>query len=71
MTKKNFFNCDNPIGLKPLDFHADITNMIEPITIDVDDCTEQEKWLKKRVIEALEDVPKKVGYLVRDIDDRK
>lgn len=31
------------LGLKPLDFHADIMNMVEPITIDVDDCTEQEK----------------------------
>ena len=41
-----------PLGLKPFDLHVDLTNIFEPIIID--DPTEQEKWMKKKVIEALE-----------------
>ena len=44
MTKK-------PLGLKPLDYHADIINIVEPI-IDLDNPTKQEEYLK-RIIEAL------------------
>ena len=62
-------NDKKPLGAKPLDFHTDIANIFEPIIID--NPTEQEEWYKKKVIEPLNDVPKpKVGYLVRDIDDR-
>ena len=53
-----------PLGLKPFDLHVDLTNISEPIIID--DPNEQEKWMKKKVIEALEDVPKKKGYLMRN-----
>lgn len=55
----------NPLGLKPLDYHADIINIVEPI-IDLDNPTKQEEYIKKRIIEALEDLPKpkKTGYLM-------
>lgn len=58
MTKK-------PLGLKPLDYHADIINIFEPI-INLDNPTKQEEYIKKRIIEALEDLPKpkKTGYLM-------
>lgn len=42
------------LGLKPLDYHADIVNMVEPI-INLDKPTEQEEYIKKRIIEALKD----------------
>jgi len=68
----DFNNTENDkklLGAKPLDFYADITNIFEPIIID--NPTKQEEYLKKKVIEALNDVPKpKVGYLVRDFDDK-
>lgn len=56
MTKK-------PLGLKPLE-HTDIINIIEPIIFL--DNPKQEEYLKKRLIEALEDLPKptKTGYLM-------
>ena len=62
---------EKPLGLKPLDFHADIANIFEPIIID--DPTEQEEWFKKKLMEALEDLPKpkKIGYLVMTPDDVK
>jgi len=56
-----------PLGLKPLDYHADFSNIFEPIIVD--DPTGHEEWIKKKVIEALDDVPKpKKGYLVRDLE---
>ena len=56
-------NDKKPLGLKPCDFHVDLTNIFEPIIID--NPTEQEKWLKKKVIEAIEDLPKpRTGYLM-------
>lgn len=50
---------------KPLDYHADIINIVEPIIV-LDNPTKQEEYLKKRIIEALEDLPKpkKTGYLM-------
>lgn len=46
-------------------------NTLEPIVIDVTDQTEQEKHLKQRVIDAVNDSPKKkVGYLVMEIKDK-
>ena len=61
---------EKPLGLKPLDYHADITNLVEPI-IDLDNPTKQEEYIKKRIIEALEDCPKKkVGYLVMEMKDK-
>jgi len=48
---------DKPLGLKPLDYHADIMNIVEPI-INLDSPTKQEEYLKKKIIEALEDIPK-------------
>ena len=53
------------LGLKPLDYHADIVNIAEPI-INLDHPTNQEEYIKKRIIEALEDLPKpkKTGYLM-------
>ena len=56
---------EKPLSLKPLDYHADIINIVEPI-IDLDNPTKQEEYLKKRIIEALEDLPKpkKTGYLM-------
>lgn len=66
MTKKPK---EKPLGLKPLDYHADIMNVAEPIIV-LDNPTEQEEYLKKKIIEALEDAPKpKVGYLVRDLNE--
>ena len=56
---------EKPLGLKPLDYHADIMNIVEPI-IDFDNPTKQEEYIKKKIIEALEDLPKpkKTGYLM-------
>ena len=50
---------------KPLDYHADIVNIVEPI-IDLDNPTKQGEYMKKRLMEALEDLPKpkKTGYLI-------
>ena len=45
---------EKPLGLKPLDYHADIMNLVEPI-IDLDNPTKQEECIKKRIIDALED----------------
>ena len=59
------------LGAKPLDYATDIMNMLEPIIVDVTDQTEQEKHLKQRVIDAVNDCPeKKVGYLVMEIKDK-
>ena len=59
------------LGLKPLDYHADIVNMVEPI-INLDKPTEQEEYIKQRIIEALEDLnPKKTGCLVMTPDKHK
>lgn len=60
-------NNKKPLGLKPLDFSTDFINLCEPIIID--NPTEQEEWLKKKVIEALKDVPKPKGYLVRELKE--
>ena len=60
------------LGAKQLDYATDIVNILEPIVIDVTDQTEQEKQLKQRVIDAVNDCPKKkVGYLVMEIKDRE
>ena len=60
------------LGAKQLDYATDIVNILEPIIIDVTDQTEQEKQLKQRVIDAVNDCPKKkVGYLVMEIKDRE
>ena len=61
------------LGAKQLDYATDMfVNTLEPIVIDVTDQTEQEKQLKQRVIDALNDCPKKkVGYLVMEIKDRE
>lgn len=61
------------LGAKPLDYATDMfVNTLEPIVIDVTDQTEQEKQLKQRVIDAVNDCPKKkVGYLVMEIKDRE
>ena len=37
---------EKPLGLKPLDYHADIINIVEPI-IDLDNPTKQEEELKR------------------------
>ena len=60
------------LGLKPLDYHADIINIVEPI-IDLDNHTKQQEYLKKRIIEALEDLPKpkKTGYLMMTPNEDK
>ena len=52
------------LGAKQLDYAIDMfVNTLEPIVIDVTDQTEQEKHLKQRVIDAVNDSPKKkVGY---------
>ena len=62
---------EKPLGLKPLDYHADIMN-IEPI-INLDIPTQQEEYIKKRIIEALEDLPKpkKTGYLMMTPNEDK
>lgn len=60
------------LGAKQLDYATDIVNILEPIVIDVTDQTEQEKQLKQRVIDAINDSPKKKkGYLVMEIKDRE
>ena len=63
---------EKPLGLKPLDYHADIMNLVEPI-IDLDNPTKQEEYIKKRIIEALEDLPKpkKTGYLMMTPNEDK
>lgn len=60
------------LGAKPLDYATDMfVNTLEPLVIDVTDQTEQEKWLKQRIIDTLNDCPKKkVGYLVMEIKDK-
>ena len=61
------------LGAKQLDYATDMfVNTLEPIVIDVTDQTEQEKQLKQRVIDAINDCPKKkVGYLVMEIKDKE
>lgn len=63
---------DKRLGAKPLDYATDMfINTLEPLIIDVTDQTEQEKWLKQRIIDALDDCPKKkVGYLVMEMKDK-
>ena len=60
------------LGLKPLDYHADIMNLVEPIIV-LDNPTKQEEYVKKRIIEALEDLPKpkKTGYLMMTPNEDK
>ena len=59
------------LGAKQLDYATDIVNILEPIIIDVTDQTEQEKHLKQRVIDAVNDCPKKkTGYLIMEIKDK-
>lgn len=60
------------LGLRLLDYHADIINIIEPI-INLDIPTQQEEYIKKRIIEALEDSlkPKKTGYLMMTPNEDK
>ena len=62
---------DEPKGLKPLDYTTLFTNIAEPIIID--NPTEQEKWAKKRLMEALEDLPKpkKTGFLMMTPNEDK
>ena len=63
---------EKPLGSRQLDYATDIVNIFEPLIIDVTDQTEQEKHLKQRVIDAVNDCPKKkVGYLVMEIKDRE
>lgn len=63
---------EKPLGARQLDYATDIVNIFEPLIIDVTDQTEQEKQLKQRVIDAVNDCPKKkVGYLVMEIKDRE
>ena len=63
---------DKRLGAKPLDYATDMfINTLEPLIIDVTDQTKQEKWLKQRIIDALNDCPKKkVGYLVMEMKDK-
>lgn len=63
---------DKRLGAKPLDYATDMfVNILEPPVIDVTDQTEQEKWFKQRIIDALNDCPKKkVGYLVMEMKDK-
>ena len=58
------------LGAKQLDYATDMfVNILDPIVID--DQTEQEKQLKQRIIDAVNDCPKKkVGYLVMEIKDK-
>lgn len=60
------------LGAKPLDYATDMfVNTLESPIIDVTDQTEQEKLLKQRIIDALNDCPKKkVGYLVMEMKDK-
>ena len=63
---------EKPLGARQLDYATDIVNIFESLIIDVTDQTEQEKHLKQRVIDAVNDCPKKkVGYLVMEIKDRE
>ena len=65
MTKNKQAPDKEPLGLKPLDYAADITNIFEPIILD--NPTEQEKWAEKKIKDALDDLPKpKIGYLMRN-----
>ena len=61
------------LGAKQLDYATDMfVNTLEPIVIDVTDQTEQEKQLKQRIIDAVNDCPKKKrGYLIMEIKDRE
>ena len=61
------------LGAKQLDYATDMfVNTLEPLVIDVTHQTEQEKQLKQKIIDALNDCPKKkVGYLVMEIKDRR
>ena len=63
---------DKRLGAKPLDYATDMfINTLEPLIIDVTDQKKQEKWLKQRIIDALNDCPKKkVGYLVMEMKDK-
>lgn len=63
---------ENPLGLKPLDYHTDIINIVEPIIVS-DNPTKQEEYLKRRIIEALKDSskPKKTGYLMMTPNEDK
>ena len=63
---------EKPLGLRLLDYHADIINIVEPI-INLDIPTQQEEYIKKRIIEALEDLPKpkKTGYLMMTPNENK
>ena len=59
------------LGAKQLDYATDIVNILEPLVIDVTDQTEQEKQLKQRIIDAVNDCPKKKrGYLIMEIKDK-
>lgn len=60
------------LGAKPLDYATDMfVNTLEPPIIDVTNQTEQEEWLRQRIIDALDDCPKKkVGYLVMEMKDK-
>lgn len=52
-----------PLGLELLDFHADIMNMADEPIIRIDSIAEDE-YFRKKLTEALEDLPKpKPGYL--------
>ena len=63
---------EKQLGLKSLDYHADIMNLVEPI-INLDIPTQQEEYIKKKIIEALEDLPKpkKTGYLIMTPNEDK
>lgn len=56
---------EKPLGLKTLDYHADIMNIVEQM-INLDNPTNQEEYIKKIIIGVLEDLPKpkKTGYLM-------
>lgn len=63
MTKKK-----KSLGLKQLDFHADIMNMADEPIIRIDSIAEDE-YFRKKLTEALEDLPKpKTGYLLMTPD---
>lgn len=57
---------------KPLDYHVGLSNIVEPIIV-LDNPTKQEEYLKKRIIEALENLPdlKKTGYLMMTPNEDK
>ena len=60
------------LGAKPLDYATDMfVNTLEPPIIDVTNQTKQEEWLRQRIIDVLDDCPKKkVGYLVMEMKDK-